>query len=214
MAESVGVSAGKQPPGVIPPGAAPSVSAPVAPRVWTVPNGLSLLRLIGVPVFVWLVLGPHADGWALVLLMVSGVTDWLDGALARRWNQMTRLGQLLDPVADRLYVVATLVALGVRGIIPWALVIALVGRDVILAGFLPVLRRHGYGPLPVHFLGKAATFNLLYAFPMLLLGAGHGTPSDVAQVAGWAFAVWGSALYWWAGVLYAIQVRKLIRAPA
>jgi len=214
VAESVGVSAGKQPPGVIPPGAAPSVSAPVAPRVWTVPNGLSLLRLIGVPVFVWLVLGPHADGWALVLLMVSGVTDWLDGALARRWNQMTRLGQLLDPVADRLYVVATMVALGVRGIIPWALVIALVGRDVILAGFLPVLRRHGYGPLPVHFLGKAATFNLLYAFPMLLLGAGHGTPSDVARVAGWAFAVWGSALYWWAGVLYAIQVRKLIRAPA
>src|SRR5450759_4171134 len=122
--------------------------------------------------------------------------------------------QLLDPVADRLYVVATLVALGVRGIIPWALVIALVGREVILAGFLPVLRRHGYGPLPVHFLGKAATFNLLYAFPMLLLGAGHGTPSDVARVAGWAFAVWGSALYWWAGVLYAIQVRELIRAPA
>lgn len=191
---------------------AEALSASPTSRVWTVPNALSFLRLLGVPLFGWLVLGPHADGWALTVLILSGLSDWLDGALARRWNQMTRLGQLLDPAADRLYVVVALGALAGRGIIPWVLAIALIGRDVVLAGFLPLLRRHGYGPLPVSFLGKAATANLLYAFPMLLIGAGHGAPSDLFRPLGWAFAGWGTALYWWAGVLYAGQVRRLVSA--
>lgn len=191
----------------------PAAAQPLAAsRVWTVPNALSFLRLLGVPLFGWLVLGPHADGWALTVLIISGLTDWLDGALARRWNQMTRLGQLLDPAADRLYIVVALGALAGRGIIPWALAAGLIARDVVLAGFLPILRRHGYGPLPVSFLGKAATANLLYAFPMLLLGAGSGAPSDLFRPLGWAFAVWGTALYWWAGVLYAVQVRRLVTA--
>jgi cardiolipin synthase len=75
-----------------------------------------------------------------------------------------------------------------------------------------VLRRHGYGPLPVHFLGKAATFNLLAGFPLLLLGEGDSLVSEVAHAFGWAFAIWGTALYWWAGVLYVVQVRQLVRA--
>jgi cardiolipin synthase len=180
-------------------------------RVLTVPNALSLLRLLGVPVFLWLIFSEY-DGWALVLLVVSGATDWLDGQLARRWNQVSRVGQLLDPLADRLYILATLIGLTARDILPVWLVVVLVGRDVFLAALLPVLRRHGYGPLPVTFLGKAATFNLLYAFPLLLLGDGSGTVADVAYVVGWAFAIWGTALYWWAGVLYAAQVRQLVRA--
>ena len=181
-------------------------------RVLTVPNVLSMLRLLGVPVFLWLILGPHADGLAIVLLMVSGITDYLDGWIARRWNQISRVGQLLDPLADRLYIFATLVGLGLRGILPGWFVGILVARDAILALSLPVLRRHGRGPLEVHYLGKAATFNLLYAFPLLLLSDGSGTPALVARVLGWAFAIWGTGLYVWAGALYLQQVRSVVTA--
>jgi cardiolipin synthase len=179
-------------------------------RVLTVPNALSMLRLLGVPVFLWLILGPHADGLAIVLLMVSGITDYLDGWIARRWNQISRVGQLLDPLADRLYIFATLIGLGLREILPWWFVGILVARDAVLALTLPVLRRHGRGPLEVHYLGKAATFNLLYAFPLLLLSDGSGTPALVARVLGWAFAIWGTGLYWWAGALYLQQVRSVV----
>ena len=179
-------------------------------RVWTLPNLLSMLRLAGVPVFLWLVLGPEEDAWALALLMVSGFTDWLDGYLARRLDQFTRLGQVLDPVADRLYILAVVVGLALRDIIPWWVAIILPLRDALLWLLVPFLRTRGYSALPVHFLGKAATFNLLYAFPLLLLGDGTGTLATLADVFGWAFAVWGIGLYWWAGLLYAWQVRVLL----
>ncbi|MDP3894700.1 CDP-alcohol phosphatidyltransferase family protein [Nocardioides sp.] len=179
-------------------------------RVWTVPNLLSMARLAGVPVFLWLVLGPEADGWALALLMVSGVTDYLDGYLARKLDQRSALGEILDPVADRLYILAVVIGLALRDIIPWWVALILPLRDLLLWGLVPFLRRRGYSALPVHFLGKAATFNLLYAFPLLLLGDGDGTVATLAEVFGWAFAFWGIGLYWWAGVLYAWQVRKLL----
>ncbi len=179
-------------------------------RILTVPNALSVLRLLGVPLFLWLLLGPQADGWALAVLMVSGFTDWLDGYLARRWHQVSRLGQLLDPAVDRLYIVAAVVGLTVRDIIPLEFAVFLLLRDVVLAFSLPVLQRYGYGPLPVHFLGKAATFCLLFAFPLLLLGDGSGGARELAYVFGWAFAIWGTALYWWAGLLYLAQVRRLV----
>ena len=180
-------------------------------RVWTLPNIISFVRLLGVPVFLWLVLGPEADAWALVLLMVSGVTDWLDGWLARRLGQSSRLGEILDPVADRLYILAVVVGLALREIIPWWVAIILPLRDLLLWGLVPFLRTRGYSALPVHFLGKAATFNLLYAFPLLLLGDGTGMVASLADVFGWAFAIWGIGLYWWAGVLYAYQVYKLMQ---
>lgn len=179
-------------------------------RVLTIPNLLSGLRLIGVPVFLWLILVPRADGLAIALLAVAGFTDWLDGYLARRWHQISRLGQLLDPIADRLYILATLVGLLIRGIVPWWFVLLLVSRDLIMAVVLAVLKRRGVTGLPVHFLGKAATFCLLYAFPLLLLGDGSGWLADAARVFGWAFAGWGTALYWWAAVLYLGQARRIL----
>jgi cardiolipin synthase len=179
-------------------------------RVWTVPNALSLLRLLGVPLFLWLVLGPQADGWALTVLAASGVTDYLDGYLARRLHQTSRLGEVLDPVADRLYILAVVIGLALRSVVPWWFAIVLPLRDVLLWGLVPLLRTRGYSALPVHFLGKAATFNLLYAFPLLLLGDGSGAAATLAKVFGWAFAGWGIGLYWWAGVLYAYQVYKLL----
>lgn len=179
-------------------------------RVWTLPNALSALRLAGVPLFLWLVLGPEEDLLALGVLVVSGITDFLDGWLARRMNQQTLVGQILDPVADRLYILAVVVGLALRDVIPWWMAISLPLRDALMWLLVPLLRTRGYSALPVHFLGKAATFNLLYAFPLLLLGDGEGAVATLADVFGWAFAIWGLGLYWWAGILYAWQVRKLL----
>lgn len=187
--------------------------APPQSGVWTLPNLVSMLRLLGVPLFLWLVLGPKADLWALVVLMLSGITDWLDGYLARRLNQASKLGEVLDPVADRLYILAVVVALALRDIIPWWVAIVLPLRDAFLWCLVPFLRKRGYSSLPVHYLGKAATFNLLYAFPLLFVGEDDGTLARLAQVFGWAFALWGIGLYWWAGLLYAWQVRKLLSDP-
>lgn len=180
-------------------------------RILTVPNALSVLRLLGVPVFLWLLLVPHADWWAFAVLALSGVTDWADGALARRLGQTSRLGALLDPAADRLYILATLVGLVLRHIIPVWLAALIVGRDLVLGAALPLLRRRGYAPPEVHYLGKAATFCLLYAFPLLLLGAHEGIVAEVAHPIAWAFTIWGTGLYLWAGLAYLRQVAGLLR---
>jgi cardiolipin synthase (CMP-forming) len=156
---------------------------------------------------------PEADGWALAVLMLSGVSDYLDGYLARKLNQASELGAILDPVADRLSILSTVIGLAARGVIPWWLAVLLPARDLLLWGLVPFLRTRGYSALPVHFLGKAATANLLYAFPLLLLGDGTGVLAMLAKVFGWAFAIWGTGLYWWAGLLYAWQVRKLLADP-
>jgi cardiolipin synthase (CMP-forming) len=186
-------------------------TSPATDRILTIPNALSVLRLFGVPLFLWLLLGPHADGWALAVLAVSGFTDWADGVLARRLNQRSDFGALLDPAADRLYILATLVGLVLRHIISVWLAIVIIARDLILGVALIVLRRRGYAPPEVHYLGKAATFCLLYAFPLLLLGAHGGTLSNLARPIAWAFTIWGTGLYLWAGAVYLRQVVQLVR---
>jgi len=191
----------------------------VGHRILTIPNVISIFRLAGVPLFLWLVLVPEADGWALAVLFVSGLSDYADGYLARKLRQTSKVGEILDPVADRLYILSTVIGLAARGIIPWWVAALLPARDAFLWCLVPFLRTRGYSSLPVHFLGKAATANLLYAFPLLLLGDGTGALPTLAKVFGWAFAIWGTGLYWWAGLLYAWQVRKLLadrerRAPA
>ncbi|MCE1173755.1 MAG: CDP-alcohol phosphatidyltransferase family protein [Propionibacteriales bacterium] len=181
-------------------------------RVFTVPNILSFIRLAGVPIMLWLLVVREADFWVVVVLVIGGATDWLDGYLARSWHQRSRLGQVLDPMADRLYILATLIGLAVRGIVPWWLVVLLAARDVVMATTIwPALRRRGFASLPVHFLGKAATFALLYAFPLVLLGNGEGTWPTIARVVGWACVIWGAALYWWSGLLYLGQGAEVVR---
>jgi cardiolipin synthase (CMP-forming) len=189
-----------------------TIQADPQARVLTVPNAISVARLAGVPLFLWLVLGPHADWWAIAVLIVAGISDWLDGKLARAWNQQSRLGQVLDPAADRLYIAATLAGLAIRGIIPWWLVALLVSRELVLGVALLVLRRHSYGPLQVSLVGKTATLCLLYAFPLLFIGAHDDPVATVARVTGWAFAIWGSGLYWWAAALYLVQTRQIAAA--
>ena len=183
-------------------------------RVLTVPNALSALRLAGVPLFLYWVLVTEQDGRAILLLMAAGISDYADGKIARKYGQFSRLGQLLDPAADRLYILATLIALVARDGLPWGFAVALIARDVVLACGLLLLRAHGYGPLPVNFLGKAATFNLLYAFPMLLaaLPERQDWLATVFRPLAWAFTTWGTVLYWAAGIAYVIQVRRLVLA--
>jgi len=173
----------------------------------TIPNALSALRLFGVPSFLILILDGSHDGWAIFLLFVAGLTDFLDGYIARRFNQQSRLGELLDPLADRLYILATLIGLTYREIIPVFLIVTLVARDLILAIQIAWLRRKGFPPIPVIFLGKAATMNLLYAFPLLLWASGV----EITWLTGgaWAFAIWGSTLYVITGLLYLIHGFKV-----
>ncbi len=182
-------------------------------RVLTVPNVISLIRLLLVPVFAVLA-WQGEDLAALYVLAVSGASDWLDGVLARGLNQQSRLGELLDPAADRLFILVTLVVLAARSDIPWWLVAAIVGRDVVLALLLWLLMRTGVGPLPVHFVGKAATFALLYAFPLLLLAQWAGPVGSIAGVLGWAFAWWGIGLYWLAAFIYLRQAALALRDPS
>ncbi|MGY1751241.1 CDP-alcohol phosphatidyltransferase family protein [Modestobacter sp. SYSU DS0511] len=180
-------------------------------RVFTLPNALSVVRLLGVPVFLWLLLGPEADGWAVLVLMAAGFTDWADGKLARRLGQASRLGALLDPAADRLYIVATLVAFALRDVVPLWAVLVLLGRELVLGVTLLLLRRAGWPPLQVHYLGKAATFLLLYAFPLLLLADGAGALASVARPVAYALTIWGGVLYVLAGVFYVVQAVGLLR---
>jgi cardiolipin synthase (CMP-forming) len=180
-------------------------------RVLTVPNAISFLRLLGVPLFLYLFLVPHAYGWAVTVLAIGGTSDWVDGFLARRLRQVSRLGELLDPFADRMYILATLVAFTVGGVVSWLFTAALLLREVVLIGCLAVVRRYGYGPLPVHYVGKTATFILLAGFPVLLLARASAGAAPVAGAIGWALAWWGLSLYWAAGVMYVIQTVRRVR---
>ena len=180
-------------------------------RILTDPNALSVLRLLLIPLFLWLILVAQADMAAVVVLAVSGITDWADGLIARTTGQITRLGRLLDPLVDRVTIAATLVGLALRDLIPWWLVGLLVAREVLLLLLVPQLRRHGLIALPVHYLGKAATFALFWGFPFVLVGAGSATWEQVLGALGWAFVIWGTALYWYAALLYVDQLRRIVK---
>ena len=161
----------------------------------TIPNALTFLRFLGIPLFIYLALSKNADGWAILTLAVGGATDYFDGKLARALNQESKFGEIADPTIDRLYIVATLVVLYIRDAIPFWLILVLVLRDIFMAGVALVLQLQGFAPLKVTYLGKAATFNLLYAFPFLLLALSDSWYGTAAFIFGWAFAIWGVALY-------------------
>jgi cardiolipin synthase (CMP-forming) len=190
----------------------PDVAGPARDRVLTVPNVLSVLRLALVPVFLWLLLGAHANAWAVGVLMFSGFSDWADGKIARLVdNQSSRLGELLDPAVDRIYMIAIPVAMAIHGSLPWWIVLTLIGRDAVLAATLPLLRGRGLTALPVTYIGKAATFALMSGLPLILLGQWDALWSRVILVIGWAFLIWGLVMYLWSGLLYLVQVAMVVR---
>ena len=179
----------------------------------TIPNALTALRGLGVPLFIWLALDQKADGWAILVLAIGGITDYLDGKLARLWNQTSRFGELADPAIDRIYIVATLIVLYLRDALPLWVIILLLARDILLGGVTIALTRNGLPPLTVTYLGKAATFNLLYAFPFLLLALSDSAVGTLAFIFGWAFTIWGISLYLVTGVSYFVSAVKSIRVP-
>jgi cardiolipin synthase len=194
------------------PASASSVTTP-SNRIWTVPNIISFIRLLGVPLFLFLLLGPHHhDVAAVVVLALGGTTDWVDGYAARRLGQVSRLGELLDPFADRLYILAALLGLTVRDVVPWWLTIALLLREAVLGVALLVLRRRGYGPPAVHYVGKTGTFVLLFAFPVMLLAKAAPAIDTVVYPIGWGLCWWALGLYWTAAVLYLAQTTAVLRA--
>lgn len=181
-------------------------------RVLTIPNVLSVIRLMLVPVFLYLLLITDQIALAVAILMFSGFSDWADGKIARLVdNQSSRLGELLDPAVDRIYMVVVPVALSAAGVVPWWFVIVLLGRDLVLAATLPLLRSRGLTALPVTYLGKGATFALMSGLPLVLLGQFDALWSRVILACGWAFLIWGLALYLWSAVLYLAQVRLVLR---
>ena len=176
-----------------------------------VPNALTGLRALGIPLFIYLALGLEADGWAILTLAVGGATDYFDGKLARAWGQESRFGELADPAIDRVYIVATLIVLYLRDAIPMWVIVVLLARDLILAAATLALALNSLPPLKVTYLGKAATFNLLYAFPLLLLALADNLAGTMAFIFGWSFALWGIALYLFTGVSYFLTAVRTIR---
>lgn len=183
----------------------------VSNRILTIPNLLSFLRALGIPLLIWLILVKEFDGWAIFVLTIAGISDYVDGKIARAFNQSSKLGAMLDPAVDRLYIAATLIALAIRDVVPLWILVLLVARDLLLATTLPVLYKIGHGPMEVTFLGKAATFNLLYAFPFLLLASGDSILARFADSLAWAFAGWGVALYLLTGFSYFLGARRIIQ---
>jgi cardiolipin synthase len=171
-------------------------------KILTIPNLITLVRALGVPVFLWLYLQQHQTGWAFFALWIGAITDYLDGKIARLLNQTSDLGAIMDPAIDRLYIFATLIAFMIKGVWPLYLGIALIGRDLALGIILIFAKSAGQKFMEVTYLGKAATFNLLYALPLFLLKNGSGWHLVAGEFA-WAFAIWGSGLYLITGFSYA-----------
>ena len=169
-----------------------------------IPNALTALRALGVPVFLYLFLVAEEPVASFVVIALGGITDYLDGKVARALNQTSDFGAKFDPIVDRLYIAAVITALAIKDYLPWSLVIAIIARDLILFLVLIYQKSRGIPYFEVSFLGKAATFNLLYAFPFLLL-------EEVAVIgpwcfaAGWSFAIWGISLYFYTGIQYLVK---------
>ena len=173
-------------------------------RILTIPNAITLLRAAGIPLFLVAYLHWHKPVLSFCVLAVGAVTDYLDGKIARALGQESKLGAALDPAIDRAYIAATVLALAIESVIPWWIVLTLLIRDLWLAGILAVYRRRTGLLFEVTFLGKAATFNLLYAFPFLLVAGSNGI-SRICGILGWAFVIWGIGLYLLTGIGYSIQ---------
>ena len=172
--------------------------------ILNIPNALTALRALGVPVFLYLFLVAEQPIASFVVIALGGITDYLDGKVARALNQTSDFGAKFDPTVDRLYIAAVIIALAIKDYLPWPLVVAIIARDLILFLVIIYQKLRGIPFFEVSFLGKAATFNLLYAFPFLLL-------EEVAVIgpwcfaAGWSFAIWGISLYFYTGIQYLVK---------
>ena len=177
---------------------------------FTIPNLISVLRIISIPVIAWLV-ARHQMVPALIVLAVSSATDSLDGIIARAFNQVSKIGQILDPIADRLLIICSVLALGVAGIIPWWMIFIIAARDIWMLLLVILLAQYDYGPLPVNFVGKAGTFMLMVSIVALIFCDIWTNPLvDLLHLAALAAGIWGVGLYWLAGYIYSRQGVSLL----
>jgi cardiolipin synthase len=163
-------------------------------EILTIPNGITGIRALAIPFFLWAYISLDNVLLALVILTVGAISDYVDGKVARALNQESALGAMLDPAIDRAYIAATVIALVIKDVVPLWMLLLLIGRDLWLGLILAIKRRRGTGVFEVSFLGKTATFNLLYAFPFLLV-AGDSGLGQIFFISGWGFAIWGLGLY-------------------
>ena len=170
-------------------------------RIFTVANAVSVVRLMAIPVFLWLVIEDRLL-IAFVLLVVAVLSDFVDGMIARRMNEITKLGQFLDPFADRLFIAATVIALAIQDVVPWWFVIAVMLRDALLGIGGVVMARYGAATLPVKWWGKVATFAMLVVLPLFLLGAVVPEVGEITNPIALVLALATVALYWVVGFSY------------
>lgn len=195
----------------------PSTAPPVpsepasSTRILTIPNILSFIRLATVPVFVWLFVSGREN--AAVILYVAGAwSDFFDGYIARRTNSVSELGKLLDPLADRIFIAALVVALVVRDVLPWWLALAIVGRDLLLLSLFPILERRKIERIAVNRMGKAATAALLLGLSLLALSETTFPGASAMDDPGMVAVGLGAALYWGATYLYGREAIRKLRA--
>ncbi|RSX56070.1 CDP-diacylglycerol--glycerol-3-phosphate 3-phosphatidyltransferase [Bifidobacterium dolichotidis] len=183
--------------------------------VFTVPNFISLLRILSIPVIAFLIT-KHLMIASLIVLAASAASDFLDGYIARTFNQVSKIGQILDPIADRLLIFFSVLALAISHVLPWWMLVLVMLRDVVLGAMTLALAQRDYGPLPVHFAGKAGTAVLMIAIVGLMV-------AEIDQSQAWmqtlhlmatACAIWGIGLYWTAGVIYLVQAKPLFEQAA
>ena len=182
-----------------------------AARIVTIPNVITLVRLVCVPVFVWLLADDELLA-AAVLLAVLGATDWVDGWLARRFDQGSDFGKVFDPVADRILLLVAGVALIVQGSVPLVVGILVLAREVIISVAVLALAAAGARRIDVQWVGKAGTLALMFAFPLFLWAdAIHGDAHDLVLFAAWFMAVCGLVLSYYAAATYVPLARTALR---
>lgn len=179
-------------------------------RVLTVPNVISFLRICSIP-YLAVLIAQHKMWPALIVLAIAALSDCIDGYIARTFNQVSKLGQILDPIADRLLIVCSTLALAFAKIIPWWALALVVLRDAIMAILIVILAQYDYGPLPVNFMGKTGTALLMVTIVLFMIVFAIATePMLILYATAIACAIWGITLYWFAGILYCIQAYKLL----
>jgi cardiolipin synthase len=179
-------------------------------RILTVPNGITLVRLACIPVFLWLLFGTSHQTAAAVLLAVLGATDWIDGFVARRYHQVSTVGKVLDPFADRVLVVTAVIAIIVYGAVPVWFGVATLAREVVVSAAVLLLASLGAARIDVLWVGKAGTFALMFAYPAFLLGDGTAAWQEPVRVIAWVTGIIGLTLAWVAAASYVPVARKAL----
>jgi len=181
-------------------------------RIFTVPNVITLVRLLCIPLFLWLLFGAHRQTAAAILLAVLGATDWIDGFVARRYGQVSTFGKVLDPTADRILVGTAVISILIYGAVPLWFGIATIAREVLVSAMVLLLAAMGAARIDVLWVGKAGTFGLMFAYPTFLLGDGTASWQEPIRVIAWVTGLVGLALAWWAAGSYIAPARRALRA--